>query len=290
MSRSRRGGFGSARPGRHAVRFGQAELLRDADRRAGWLLSVDGVPQSYVDMDDPGYLEFDYLRWMGDLLDLLAAPGVPLSVVHVGGAAMTLPRYVAATRPRSRQVVFEPDEELTALVRRHLPLPRACRIRVRGVDGRVGLAGLSRHSADVVVVDAFTGGRVPAELTGPRFVDAVARVLRPAGAYLVNLADGPPLVFVRRAVATVLELLGNGLLVAEPAVLRGRRFGNLVVAASAQAALPVEDFARCVAGAAFPARVVAGEELRRFVGSARPFTDADAAPSPEAPVNTWTLR
>ena len=33
---------------------------------------------------------------------------------------MTLPRYVAATRQSSAQIVLEPDIELTAFVRRHL--------------------------------------------------------------------------------------------------------------------------------------------------------------------------
>jgi hypothetical protein len=286
MSRGPRGGAG---PGRRAVRFGQAELLRDADRRGGWLLAVDGVPQSYVDLDDPSYLEFDYVRWMAEMVDLLAPAGQPLSVVHVGGAAMTLPRYVAATRPRSRQVVFEPDEELTAMVRRPLPLPRASRIRVRGVDGRAGVGGLPPRGADVVVVDAFVAGRVPAALTSGGFVAEVVRVLRPDGVYLLNVADGPPLSYARRVAAGVLAGLGEALLVAEPAVLRGRRFGNLVLAAG-RGGLPVGEFTRAVAGAAFPARVVAGADLRRFVSGARPFTDADAACSPPAPENTWTLR
>lgn len=285
-----RGRRGQAGPGRHAVRFGQAELLRDADRRGGWLLAVDGVPQSYVDLDDPSYLEFDYVRWMAEMVDLCRPAGAPLSVVHVGGAAMTLPRYVAATRPRSRQVVFEPDEQLTALVRRHLPLPRASRIRVRAAGGRAGLAALPARAADVVVVDAFAGGRVPAALAAGGFVAEVARVLRPDGVYLLNVADGPPLAYARRVAAGVAAGLGEALLVAEPAVLRRRRFGNLVLAACRQGELPVAEFTRSVAGAAFPARVVAGEDLRSFVGGARPFDDTDAQESPPAPENTWTLR
>jgi hypothetical protein len=40
-------------PGRWPVDFGTAELLQDLDSDDGWLLSVDGVPQSYVDRADP---------------------------------------------------------------------------------------------------------------------------------------------------------------------------------------------------------------------------------------------
>ena len=49
--------------------LGHAELLRDADRRAAWMLLIDGVPQSHVDLDDPGYLDFEYVRRLGHLID-----------------------------------------------------------------------------------------------------------------------------------------------------------------------------------------------------------------------------
>lgn len=279
-----------ARPGVHQVRTGRAELLRDADRPAGWLLSVDGVPQSYVDIEDPTYLEFDYVRWMADVLDTVAEPDRPLRVVHVGGAGLTLPRYLAATRPGSGQVVFEPDAELTALVRRMLPVGRADGIRVRAQPGRAGVAGLAAGRADALVVDAFAGGRVPASLTGTGFLAEVVRVLRPGGTYLANIADGPPLDYSRRVAASVLEVFGGGLLVAEPAVLRGRRFANLVLAGAsgeASARLPVTELTRRAASAPFRARVLAGEGLARFAAGARPFTDADAVDSPQPPAGIW---
>src|SRR5947209_7372178 len=99
-------------PGSWPVRFGTAELLADADRPAGWLLSVDGVAQSYVDLDEPTHLEFEYVRWIGDLVDLLAPPEQPITALHLGGGGCTLPRYIAATRPRSTQLVIEGDDEL----------------------------------------------------------------------------------------------------------------------------------------------------------------------------------
>ena len=80
-------------PGQYPVSFGEVELLRDLDRQDGWLLSKDGVPQSYVDLQDPTFLEFEYVRLMADVIDLL--DDGPLSCVHVGGGACTLPRYIA---------------------------------------------------------------------------------------------------------------------------------------------------------------------------------------------------
>ena len=138
-------------PGRTAVLGGTAELLADADRDGSWMLLVNDTPQSHVDLDDPTHLEFEYVRRMGHVLDLAAAPGGAIDAVHLGGGALTLPRYVAVTRPGSRQRVVEYDQPLTDLVREHLPLPRGARIRVRADDARVGLAALHPDSADVVV-------------------------------------------------------------------------------------------------------------------------------------------
>src|SRR5919112_2622742 len=111
-------------PGPTAVAGGTAELLADADRDGSWMLLVNGTPQSHVDLEDPSHLEFEYVRRMGHVLDLAADPGAPLDVLHLGGGALTLPRYVAVTRPGSRQRVVELDEQLTDLVRSALPLPR----------------------------------------------------------------------------------------------------------------------------------------------------------------------
>src|SRR3712207_5538026 len=118
-------------PGPTPVAGGTAELLGDADRDGSWVLMVNGTPQSHVDLRDPAPLEFEYVRRMGHVLTLAAAPGVALDVVHLGGGALTRPGYVAATRPGSRQRVVRIDEPLTELVREHLPLPRQARIRVR---------------------------------------------------------------------------------------------------------------------------------------------------------------
>lgn len=63
---------------------GTAKLLPDVDRRRAWLLTVDGAPQSYVDLDAPLHLEFEYVRRLAFVLDEVAAPGQPLDVLHLG--------------------------------------------------------------------------------------------------------------------------------------------------------------------------------------------------------------
>jgi spermidine synthase len=269
-------------PGPVEVAGGTAELLADADRDGSWVLMVNGTPQSHVDLEDPTHLEFEYVRRMGHVLDLAAAPGAPLDVVHLGGGALTLPRYVATTRPGSRQRVVEIDQPLTDLVREHLPLPRNARVRVRGEDARTALASLHADSADVVVTDVFAGARTPAHLTTVEFAREVARVLRPGGTYAANVADGPPLRFARGQVATLRGVFAHVCLLAEPGTMRGRRFGNLVAVAS-DGELPLAGLTRACARDPMPSRVVDGADLERFVGKARPVPDDEAQPSPEPP-------
>lgn len=271
---------------REPFRGGEVALLADADRPGGWLLLVDRIRQSYVDLDDPTYLDFEYVQAFADVIDLL--PAGPLAVTHIGGGACTLARYVAATRPGSPQIVLEPDAALTGIVRRRLPFPRAARIRVRPVGGRDGVAALADASADVVVLDAFHGGRVPAELGSVEFLSDVARVLRPDGQFLANLADGPPLRYARRFVAATRCALPTAALRGDAAVFRARRFGNLVLAAS-RAPLPVAALRRVAAATMFPQRVLADAELDAFVTGAAPLTDADPMRSPVPPDEIWRV-
>jgi len=250
------------------------------ERPNAWLLRVDGADQSHVDLDDPSRLAFDYVRRMGDVLDAREPAGEPLRVVHVGGAAMTLPRYVAATRPRSPQIVLEPAEELTALVRRELPLPRHGGIKVRPVDGRTGIAAVREGTVDVVILDAFAEARVPADLVTVEFAASVDRVLTDSGWFLLNLADRAPFAWTRRVVGALRTVFPSLMVSAEPATLRGRRFGNLLVVASRDA-VPAARLRASATTSALPYRVLDGAQVSSTLGGGRPFTDDDTERSPD---------
>lgn len=267
---------------------GTAKLMPDVDAERAWLLTVDGSPQSYVDLDDPEHLEFEYVRRLAHVLDCAAEPGRALDLLHLGGGALTLPRYAAATRAGSRQAVVEFDAGLVELVAEHLPLPQGSGITVHTADARAWLEAAPAASADVVVADVFGGSRVPAQLTSVEYARAAARVLRPGGLYAANLADGAPFDFLRAQLANFAEAFGELALVAEPGVLRGRRFGNAVLLAS-DAGIPVAALARRCAGDVFPARVEYGDGLVRFMKGAAPVADADAAPSPAPPEGAFSI-
>jgi spermidine synthase len=268
-------------PAGDLVATGRAELLRDADRRAAWMLLIDGVPQSHVDLEDPGYLDFEYVRRLGHVIDAAAPAGQPLRVLHLGAGALTLARYVAATRPGSPQLAVEVDAALVDLIRLRLP-PRNPRLRVRVGDARAELEKLAPGRYDVVIADVFAGGRTPAHLTSTAFWAASCRVVHGTGVVAANVADGAPLAHARAQVATARTVFPHVCLIADAAVLRGRRFGNLVLAAS-PAPLPVDQLTRRAAGDPMPGRVLYGRDLIRFTAGARPVTDATAVPSPAAP-------
>ncbi|MFD3723266.1 spermidine synthase [Streptomyces sp. NPDC058674] len=262
--------------------------MPDVDRERAWLLTVDGAPQSYVDLDDPRHLEFEYVRRLGHVLDCAAEPGLALDLLHLGGGALTLPRYAAATRAGSRQAVVEFDAALVELVAEHLPLPEGSGVTVHAADARIWLGAAPPASADLLVADVFGGSRVPAQLTSVEYAREAARVLRPGGLYAANLADGAPFDFLRAQLANFGAVFGQVALVAEPAVLRGRRFGNALLLAS-DAELPVAALARRCAADAFPARVEFGAGLARFGRGARPVGDADAVASPEPPEGAFSV-
>ncbi|MFI5533369.1 spermidine synthase [Kitasatospora sp. NPDC051853] len=264
------------------VASGLAELVPDRDRARAWTLLLDGAPQSLVDLADPAHLGFEYQRRLGHLIDLAAPPGRPVTVLHLGGGALTLARYTAATRPRSRQQVAEIDPELTELVRAELPLERGWQIKVRGADARAVLERTPEGSVDLVIADVFSGARTPAHCATVEFATLAAGALAPGGRYAANIADGGALPFARSQVATLLAVFPEVCLIADPAVLRGKRFGNLILAA-AQQPLPLDELGRRVASDSYLGRIEHGRGLTDFTAGALPATDATAAPSPTPP-------
>jgi len=271
-----------------ADQVGAIELVPDDDGRGGVTVMMDGSPQSHVNLADPGSLGFEYIAHFAAVIDTL--PAGPLGVTHIGGAGLTLARYVNSERPGSPQIVLEPNIELTELVRRELPLPRQHRIRVRPVDGLTGVAQLADASADVVVLDAYADGGVPAELTTVEFLADVSRVLRANGTMLVNITDEPNMAYLRRVYAGLVAVFGQVALIGTHEILKGKRFGNTVAVAS-HSPLDLAALRRQVAKMPFPTGLREGDQLaRQFAGSAV-FTTTDSAQSPPPPpVKGWRVR
>lgn len=258
-----------------------SEIVPDHIHRGGFVVRNGRTEQSWVDPGNPLRLEFEYVQRIAEILDatvLSRPPNERVRVIHVGGGGLSIPRYVEARRPRTAQVVLEPDAALTERVRAQLPLARHSGIKVRAVDGRTGVAELPTGCADVVILDAFDGASVPGELATEEFFADVARTLRSGGLSVMNLTDQAPFTWARRCLAGLVRTNSQLAVSAEVPVWKGRRFGNLVAVAGA--ALPVQALERRLALAPFPYRLQWGRELAGWIAGAAPFTEADAEPSP----------
>jgi len=245
-------------------------------------LIVDGTPQSHVNLDDPSQLFFEYVQRIGHVIDQIGSPGEPITAVHLGAGALTLPRYVEATRPGSRQQVIELETELVDLVRAKLPWSKSASIRVRHGDAREVLGRLPsglHGTVDLLIVDVFSGARTPAHVTSIEFYREAVALLKPNGIIAVNVADGPGLAFARGQAATLLAAVADVAALAETQILKGRRFGNVVMVGS-QTPLPLEWMPRLLAGGPHPSKVVTGRELKEWVAGASVSTDATATQSP----------
>jgi MFS family permease len=251
-----------------------ASVIEDPEDASGRLLVLDTLRHSYVDLDDPTHLEFEYAQAFGDVIDAQFPAEQPLDVLHIGGGGFTLPRYLAATRPGSRNLVLELDPQLIQLARTQLGLRTSPQLEVRAGDARLGIAQLPSDSRDLVVGDAFGGLAVPWHLTTAEFVAEVQRVLRPGGVYVLNLIDHPPSAFARAETATLAAAFPETAVIAPPERLEGSGGGNFVLAAGA---LDVARISERLDARDANERVAAGAQRQRFAGDAPTLTD-DYAP------------
>lgn len=259
-----------------------------------YLLPDDAVPgafrvmfgktqQSWVDPSRPDFLVFEYVQQIALILDhtaLRAPEAERLRIVHIGGGGLTLPRWVAWRRPHTAQVVCEPNTELTEEVRRKAPLPKRSGIKVRDVDGRAGLQAMPDEWADVVIVDAFDGARVPPELITEEAFDEIRRVTRGEAVAILNCTDHAPFAWSKRVAAGIQQRWPHFLVGAEPAVHKGRRFGNLLFVGAHQQP-DLRGISRASAGLTAGYRWLFGKEAAAWPGGAEPFVDDDTQASPE---------
>jgi len=239
------------------------EFEADVFSRTGMTLLVDGTAQSHVDPHDPTRLFFEYVRRIGHVLDAVRPVGEPIRALHLGGGAFTLPRYVAATRPGSEQVVVEHDAELVDLVLGRLPLPADADIRVVVADAREMLSPLAAaRPFDAVVLDLYTGLDAPAFVDEPAFMGGCLALLSAGGLLVVNVADAAGLARLRaqtRALARADP--GAALLVAgDPTTLSGAEEGNAVLVAAPDG-LPTGLVDRLALGGPFPGEVLTEHRL-----------------------------
>ena len=248
----------------------------DPERSSGRILVLDGLRHSYVDLADPTHLDFAYVQAMASVVDTAFPAGQPLEAYYLGAGGLTLPAYVAATRPGTTNSVSEIDPGVVAADVQLLGEGVPPRTEVRVEDGRLGIDDLTAGSMDLVLGDAFGGVSVPWHLATREALGGLARGLAPGGVYVANVIDNGPLAFARAYVRTARQVFDEVALLAEPRVLAGAAGGNLVVVASDEA-LDVDAVLARMAQRGPGWGALAGEELAAWVGDAPVLTD-DFAP------------
>lgn len=250
-----------------------ASVEVDPGNSTGRTLMLNSARHSYVDLADPTHLEFAYTQWIGAVADRMAPTGQPLDALHLGGGGFTMPRYLTATRPGTRNVVLEIDGELVELGERELDVRPGPQLQALVGDARVLIGEQPDDSADLVVGDAFGHLVVPWHLATREMAAEIRRVLRPGGVYAQNVIDYPPLRFIRAELATVRAEFAHVAVIAPEAALAGTRGANFLIVA-ADAPLPLDGLRRQIDTLyTDPAVVLSGDELRSFVGDALVLTD-----------------
>jgi spermidine synthase len=251
------------------------ELLRDSERETGWWLMVGGSEQSFIDTADPLHLEFEYVQIIADVISATFEAQRPLTVLHLGGGLCTLPRWVAARHPGSSQRIAEHSKEIAGLAK-SLGIPSGARIVLK--DAAAVLSRARRGSADLIVCDLYDGPETVRSLFTTDALRRAQEVLTGGGLYVCNLSDATPFALSRVVAATLRDVYGEVVLLAEPPVLRGRRSGNIVLAAT-DAEIPLDDLTRRASSGVVRARVVADDDLADFAGNAAPAQSVDQLPA-----------
>ncbi|MFE5645843.1 spermidine synthase [Rhodococcus sp. NPDC056516] len=254
--------------GTFPIDTGTCELVRDQYSDDSWIIQINGVPSSHVNVADPTVLDFEYMRWIAHLVDSERDKAERLRVLHLGGGACSMARYFAATYPDARQVVVEIDGALAELVRDWFDLPRAPLLRIRVGEARAVTETLTESTRDIVIRDVFAGSTTPTPLTTAQFTTHVRRILAPGGIYIVNCGDTPDLQGARSEAATIGAQFEHMAIIADPAMLKGRRYGNMIIAGSD---LPIGGqpaLARELLGGGVPAHVWQDAEVRKFAANA----------------------
>jgi spermidine synthase len=240
---------------------------------------------SHIDLADPLFLDFEYMRWIAALVESVWPPeGKPkLRALHLGGGACSVARYLHAAYPEARQVVVELDGKLADYVRAWFDLPKAPLLRIRVGEARAVTETLTPDSRDLIIRDVFAGAFTPRPLTTREFNAHARNVLAPGGLYVVNSGDSPDLQSARQDAATIADTFEHTLIIADPAMLKGRRYGNMIMAGSDTPFGDDPKLARTLLGGAVPAHIWDDAQVRAFARGAEIRRDPPAAPPADAP-------
>ena len=238
-----------------------ASIEPDAFTDGSYVLSIGGAEQSHVNLARPGEIFYEYLRRIGHVVDLAAPAGEPVSALHLGAGALTLARYIQATRPGSVQYAVELERELLDFVLQQLPMPDGTVLHTLIGDARDALGELPPELRfDVVILDIFSGPEAPEHIACTGFYAEAAAKLTARGVLIVNVGDEPGLTLVRSQVAALRQAMEGVAAFAEAGMFAGRHPGNIILTGT-QGPWPAGWTQELTTRGPHPAKVLAGVDL-----------------------------
>lgn len=247
-----------------------AVLQADPITETGVVLLIGDAEQSHVEEGDPSFLLHDYIRRMRSVLTALSSSRswAPVSALHLGAGALTLPRWMQERWHGAQQTVVDYEPELVSFILEHLPMTPAPESVIS--DAAEALTqDLAGRTYDVVVIDLFNSADAPAHLTEEAFFRQALSMLSPGGLLLMNYGDDAGMSFAKALTSTVLSAADHEaerMLVAGPDdVLGAQAEGNLILAVSPHPFTDAELNQMWAAGP-HPGELLCGPELLAWTG------------------------
>jgi spermidine synthase len=233
-------------------------------------LVLDHLIHSYTDLNDPFYIEYEYIRIYEEMVRWQAKKRGSFRTLFLGGGGYTFPRFIEAKYPKAEIHVVEIDPEITRVAQKHLGLSEKTRIRSFNEDGRWFVMNCKeKGSYDFIFGDAFNDLSIPYHLTTKEFAVQMRGLLKPDGVLLANVIDSfKKGAFMPSYIRTLEEVFGKGnvRLVTLTSDYDHIGISTFVVVASPQK-LDMDDFIRTVKrkGKEMTSHVMSQDQLQDYL-------------------------
>jgi spermidine synthase len=233
-------------------------------------LVLDHLIHSYTDLEDPLYLEYDYIRIYEEMVRWRVKQGRSLKALFLGGGGYTFPRFIDAKYPKAEIDVVEIDPEITRTAKEYLGVSKNSRIRTFNEDGRWFVMNCQdKETYDFIFGDAFNDLSIPYHLTTKEFAILLRSLLKPDGVLMANVIDSFKRgTFLPSYIRTLEEVFGKGNvhLITLSSDYDHIGISTFVVVASPQR-LDMDDFVRKVRGKGgdITSHVMPQEQLQEFL-------------------------
>ncbi len=175
-------------------------------------LVLDHLVHSINDLNNPLYLDYEYIRIYEELMRWRMQRTGSLKTLFIGGGGYTLPRSLEVMYPTAEIDVVEIDPEVTKVVHEYLGVPGNTKIRSFNEDGRWFVMNCKEKGKyDFIVGDAFNDLSIPYHLTTKEFAEQMAALLKPDGILMANVIDSYQKgLFMPSYMRTLEEVFGKG--------------------------------------------------------------------------------